>query len=312
MITSTYYIAGTVGDHEAHVYIAGPMRGYPAYNFKAFEKAQYVVRDHAAHFASGEVEVFNPALNDIERSHLWDMLDAPEATNWAKAGQWLLDNPQEFDLRASLGEDLAWIAEKATDLVLLDGWEKSKGARAEYALAVALGLQIWRLHDGELYSFIDPSVLREQLAEVDLSGVSLDIRAFNDSLVEGFFDDGVPDPAGWWSEARLSGEVRTTSSTGGQKGVKPEQYQSIPPEAERELAEHYAKGAAKYGDHNFRKGYEWSKSYSALRRHLRAFWGGEDIDPETGSKHIIAVAWHALTLATFMDEHPDFDDRYKP
>ena len=107
-----------------------------------------------------------------------------------------------------------------------------------------------------------------------------------------------------------TGEVRTVSPTGGEKGVKPEQYQSIPVTALRELAEHFAKGAEKYGDHNFRKGYEWSKSYSALLRHLMAFWGGEDIDPETGSKHVTAVAWHALALSTFMDEHPQFDDRY--
>lgn len=110
----------------------------------------------------------------------------------------------------------------------------------------------------------------------------------------------------------MSDEIRTTSASGGEKGVKPEQYQSIPPRAMRELAEHFAKGAAKYSDHNFRKGYEWSKSYSALMRHLLAFWGGEDIDEETGSKHIIAVAWHALVLATFMDEHPGYDDRYQP
>jgi hypothetical protein len=24
-----------------------------------------------------------------------------------------------------------------------------------------------------------------------------------------------------------------------------------------------------------------------------------------------AVAWHALTLLTFIEEHPEFDDRYK-
>ncbi|MGE5612655.1 MAG: dATP/dGTP diphosphohydrolase domain-containing protein, partial [Bacillota bacterium] len=108
-----------------------------------------------------------------------------------------------------------------------------------------------------------------------------------------------------------TGEVRTVSASGAEKGTKPAQFQSIPPAALLELATHYQRGASKYSDHNFRKGFEWSKSYSALLRHLLAFWGGEDIDEETGSKHVIAVAWHALTLATFMDEHPDYDDRYK-
>lgn len=65
------------------------------------------------------------------------------------------------------------------------------------------------------------------------------------------------------------------------------------------------------GDHNWRKGYEWSKSYAAAMRHLTAFWSGEDIDPETGSPHPAAVVFHMNSLLVFMDEHSEFDDRYK-
>jgi hypothetical protein len=107
-------------------------------------------------------------------------------------------------------------------------------------------------------------------------------------------------------------ETTVTSETGGQKGSKLAQARSLPAATLLQLMEHYGKGAQKYSDHNFRKGYAWSLSYDALMRHLLLFWGGEDIDAETGSKHMIAVAWHALTLATFMDEHPEFDDRYRP
>ena len=107
-------------------------------------------------------------------------------------------------------------------------------------------------------------------------------------------------------------EVRTTSRTGGQKGTKPERFDLIPIGALTQLARHYGAGAEKYDDNQWRKGYEWSKSYAALQRHLTAWWGGEDIDEETGSSHLAAVAWHAFTLLTFIDEHPDFDDRYKP
>ncbi len=112
----------------------------------------------------------------------------------------------------------------------------------------------------------------------------------------------------------MSDETRTTSATGGSKGVKLARVDMIPPKALLELAEHYGKGADKYGPtengrDNWRNGYEWHKSYGALGRHLLAFWGGEDIDPETGSKHIIAVAWHALTLATWMDD-PDLRSKY--
>lgn len=106
-------------------------------------------------------------------------------------------------------------------------------------------------------------------------------------------------------------EIRSVSRTGGEKGVKLERFDLIPVEALTKLAIHYGIGAEKYADNQWRKGYEWSKSYAALQRHVNAFWGGEDIDPETGSPHMAAVAWHALTLLTFMEEHPDFDDRFK-
>jgi hypothetical protein len=106
-------------------------------------------------------------------------------------------------------------------------------------------------------------------------------------------------------------EIRTTSRTGGQKGVKPARFDLIPVGALTALAEHYGAGAAKYDDNQWRKGYEWSKSYAALQRHLTAWWNGEDVDEETGSSHLDAVAWHAFTLRTFVDEHPDFDDRYR-
>lgn len=106
-------------------------------------------------------------------------------------------------------------------------------------------------------------------------------------------------------------EVRTVSATGGEKGVKMERYDLIPVEPLRLLAHHYGVGATKYEDDNWRRGYEWRKSFGALMRHLEAFRGGEDIDEETGSPHIIAVAWHAFTLSEFMRIHPDYDDRIK-
>lgn len=107
------------------------------------------------------------------------------------------------------------------------------------------------------------------------------------------------------------GEVRTTSATGGHKGVKEERFDLLPPEALAVVARHYAIGARKYGEHNWRKGHEWSKAYAAMQRHLHSWLGGEDLDPETNSPHLAAVVAHALTLLTFSQEHPEYDDRYK-
>lgn len=106
-------------------------------------------------------------------------------------------------------------------------------------------------------------------------------------------------------------EVRTTSETGGEKGMKDERHDLIPPEALATVAKHYGVGAQKYAAHNWRRGYEWSKSYAALQRHAQAFWAGEDYDEETGSPHMAAVAFHAFALIVFMEDHRAYDDRYK-
>jgi hypothetical protein len=108
------------------------------------------------------------------------------------------------------------------------------------------------------------------------------------------------------------GEVRTTSSTGGMKGVKAERYSLIPVEAMDMMARLYGFGAEKYEAHNWRKGYEWSKSFDSLFRHATAALRGEDIDPETGLPHLAGAAFHCFTLMVFMQEHPEFDDRWKP
>jgi len=106
-------------------------------------------------------------------------------------------------------------------------------------------------------------------------------------------------------------ETITTSSTGGQKAGNDERYDLIPAEALRLLAKHYGIGSKKYSADNWRKGYDWRLSFAALNRHLWAFWSGEDTDEETGTPHIIAVAWHAFTLHEFGIIHPEFDTRLK-
>lgn len=104
-------------------------------------------------------------------------------------------------------------------------------------------------------------------------------------------------------------EIRTISSSGGEKGTKPQAYDLISPLALMKLAELYNLGVLKYKVRNFIRGYEYSKSYSSLQRHVSLFWSGESIDSELKSNHIANVAWHAITLLTFSTSHPEFDDR---
>ena len=101
----------------------------------------------------------------------------------------------------------------------------------------------------------------------------------------------------------------TNATTGGQKGRKLARFDLLPPGPLKQIAEHYGKGAAKYEDRNWERGYAWTLSYGALQRHLNAWYAGEDNDTETGSSHLAAAAFHVLALLEFGDTHPELDDR---
>lgn len=107
------------------IYLAGPMRGYPAFNFPAFDFAAAKLR------AEGH-EVFSPAERDrtIHGVALEDNATGDEKVAMAKVG---------FSLREALGADMVFITQTATAIALLPGWEKSSGANAELATARALG-----------------------------------------------------------------------------------------------------------------------------------------------------------------------------
>lgn len=112
------------------LYIAGPMQGIPNFNFPLFNQVSEAARN------SGH-EVFNPAARDIERHNGVD-ISADNHTGDVKEA---IKN-HGFNLRDALGDDLRYICQQADGIVMLPGWENSKGARAEHATAVALGLTI--------------------------------------------------------------------------------------------------------------------------------------------------------------------------
>lgn len=108
----------------------------------------------------------------------------------------------------------------------------------------------------------------------------------------------------------MTEETRVTDpNTGGQKGKKLERFDLIPWDALEVVAKLYGKGAEKYAERNWERGYAWSLSFGALHRHLKAWWGGEDRDAETGLPHLAAVAWHALGLLAFSLRKKGTDDR---
>jgi hypothetical protein len=96
------------------------MTGYDAFNFPAFDAARDSLRELG-------YDVTSPA--DIDRSLGLDPLLGRTPPNW--------DNPdvQQATIRGMMREDLRIISQ--VDFVyFLRGWEKSRGARAEYTTAV--------------------------------------------------------------------------------------------------------------------------------------------------------------------------------
>lgn len=110
------------------VYIAGPMRGVPGFNFPAFFAAEHLLS------IAGFTKIFNPARRDNER--YGGDISAGNDTGDEKMAK----ERHGFSLREALKDDTTFICLHATAIYLLPGWETSAGARAEWALANALGL----------------------------------------------------------------------------------------------------------------------------------------------------------------------------
>jgi hypothetical protein len=71
-----------------------------------------------------------------------------------------------------------------------------------------------------------------------------------------------------------------------------------PWDAFRAIVKVLAYGANKYSARNWEShgGMKWSRLYSALMRHMTAWWEGEDKDSDTGMSHL----WHAGCCITFL------------
>jgi len=95
-------------------------------------------------------------------------------------------------------------------------------------------------------------------------------------------------------------EVRVVDpKTGGEKGVKEDRYDLVPFEFEDALARHYGRGAKKYADRNWERGFKWGFSLRAARGHIHCWLNGERYDAETGSHHLISAIWHLVALYIF-------------
>lgn len=114
------------------IYLAGPMRGLPEFNFPAFHAAAAELR-RAGH------TVFSPAERDT--AQYGTDISKGNATGSEEEAV----KEHGFSLREALGADLEYICHHAEVIAILPGWETSKGVAAELATARALGLKEWFL-----------------------------------------------------------------------------------------------------------------------------------------------------------------------
>lgn len=110
------------------IYLAGPMRGYPEFNFPKFMKFAAMLRERGH-------TVFNPAERDIERHNGVDVSKGNMDGCEQKAA-----TDHKFSMRDALRDDLVYITQEADAIYLMHGWQNSKGVNAELAVAEALGL----------------------------------------------------------------------------------------------------------------------------------------------------------------------------
>jgi hypothetical protein len=102
------------------------------------------------------------------------------------------------------------------------------------------------------------------------------------------------------------------------KSVKPLKYDSdkirlelLPPEFLLGVSKVLTFGAKKYYAGNWSKGegFEYSRLYGALQRHLNAWAMGEKYDPESGLPHLYHAGCMLAFLATSEERGIGIDDR---
>lgn len=230
-------------------------------------------------FMQAEGRLLSMGHRVVNPHRLDGMSDYPGDTDWDEP-------PPGFDMKACIRRDIDALLD-CDALLLLTGWSASTGAVAEFRTAVWAELKVYHADVPADWTLL------EERGRESVPGTK---EPVNETVVI--------DPA--------KGEMRVVDpSTGGEKGTKVARFDLIPPDSLWDEAEHFGKGAQKYEDRNWERGYRWSLSYAACQRHLNAFWSGEDIDKETGSCHLIAALWHCRAMHTFWKRGLGTDDRSK-
>lgn len=114
------------GGFGIKAYLAGPMRGYPEFNFPAFREARTWLRSQGH-------EILCPAERD-------------EGTGFDSTASHATDEhgtPVGFDIYAAMKDDIYFATQLADAIILLPGYEESTGAKVELLNAVITGKRVF-------------------------------------------------------------------------------------------------------------------------------------------------------------------------
>jgi len=125
------------------VYIAGPMTGIASFNFPAFD-------DKRDELKAKGYEVVSPV--DIDRAHGFDPM------GWTEEECSRDSLPEDF-MGGAIKRDVDALL-KCDCIYMLEGWQKSDGAKAELAIAQWIGLEVLNV---QIITDVDEDVLEEAL-----------------------------------------------------------------------------------------------------------------------------------------------------
>lgn len=262
------------------------MSGIAKFNIPAFDAAAAELRRRGFEVVS-PAEIDGPVTRDV-------LLESPDGDH--------SDLPQDESWSYYLARDFRIIADDGIEAIVnLPGWENSKGATLENALAKAMGLACVTIE--ELISMQDWT--RQNMEDLDFQKAT-DIVSESPPLddtdhydVDGKFIHYADNPE---RQRAVSGAVKDNRS-------KP-RVDLVPSPALVEIGKVMAKGAEKYKPHNWRLGLGWSDTIGSALRHIYAFNNGEDLDPETGLSHIAHASCQLMFLLTYVVEGTGTDDRF--
>jgi hypothetical protein len=246
------------------IYLSGPMSGIKNYNALAFYHAESALRV----YGWGD-DIINPIALD----------DHDPYTEENKTGVWKTQHRNRY-----LRRDIMLLADpqqNITHIYMLQGWEKSRGARLEKKIAEELGLYVVF---EKKYGAIPKEVTPPWIADASIMTSSF---------------------------LRLKdGELRWTTRPGGYKADENKLPMDLLPfdaiEAVAKILQH---GAKKYQPRNWEAGMKWSRPYNAALRHLFAWGQRKDTDSDSGLPALAHAACSVLFLLAYELRKIGEDDR---